>query len=54
MANIVLTFFDEQFPARWIRRESQYITWPARSPDITPPDFLLWEFVKDQVYRTPV
>ena len=23
-------------------------------PDATPPDFLLWGFVKDQVYRTPV
>ena len=23
-------------------------------PDLTPPDFFLWGFVKDQVYRTAV
>ncbi|KAJ4426428.1 hypothetical protein ANN_27242 [Periplaneta americana] len=53
-ANMVRTFLDEQFPARWIGRGSPYITWPARSPDLTPPDFFLWGFLKDQVYRTPV
>ena len=50
-SNIVRTFLDEQSPARWIGRESPYITWPARSPDLTLPDFFLWGFVKDQVYR---
>jgi hypothetical protein len=30
------------------------IPWPPRSPDITPPDFFLWGYVKDTVYRTPV
>ena len=31
------------------------ITWPARSPNLTPPDFFfLWVFGKYQVYRTPV
>ena len=53
-ANIDRTFFDEQFPARWIGRESPYITWPARSPDLTSPDFLLWGIVTDQVYRTQI
>ncbi|PSN56423.1 hypothetical protein C0J52_09516, partial [Blattella germanica] len=24
------------------------------SPDLTPPDFFLWGFVKDHFYRTPV
>ena len=38
-ANIVRTFLDEQFPARWIGRGSPYITWPARSSDLSPP---LW------------
>ena len=38
-ANIVLTFLDGQFSARWIGREPLYVTWPARSPDLTPPDF---------------
>ena len=53
-ANIVRRFLDEQFPARWIGRGSPRITWPARSPDLTPPDFFLRGFVKDQVYRTSV
>ena len=24
--------------------------WPARSPDLTPPDFFLWGVLKDDVY----
>ena len=38
-ANIVRIFLEEQFPARSIGTGSQYITWPARKPDLTPPDF---------------
>ena len=30
------------------------ITWPARSPDLTPSDFLLWMFLTDQDHWTPV
>jgi hypothetical protein len=25
-------------------------TWPPRSPDATPCDFFVWDYVKDQVY----
>ena len=53
-ANIVRTFLDEEFPARYIGRGSSYITWPARSPHLTPLNFCQWGFVNDQVYRTPV
>ena len=53
-ANIVRTFLDEQFPARWIGKGSPYITWPAISQDLTPTEFFLWGFVKDQVHRAPV
>ncbi|RWS01672.1 uncharacterized protein B4U80_05019, partial [Leptotrombidium deliense] len=28
------------------------INWPARSPDLTPPDFFLWGFLKNTVYRS--
>ena len=52
--NIIRTFLDNQFPAWWIGRRSPYGTWPTRSPNLTPTDFFLWGFVKDQVYRTPV
>ena len=27
------------------------IAWPARSPELTVPDFFLWGFLKDRVYR---
>ena len=26
--------------------------WPARSPDLTPCDFFLWGYVKEEVYKT--
>ena len=35
-------------------RGSPYITWPARSPNLTPSDFFPVGFFKDQVYWTPV
>jgi len=25
--------------------------WPARSPDLTPCDFFLWDWAKEEVYR---
>jgi hypothetical protein len=28
--------------------------WPPRSPDLTPIDFFLWGFVKDNVYVPPL
>jgi hypothetical protein len=27
------------------------IAWPARSPNLTVPDFFLWGFLKDHVFR---
>jgi hypothetical protein len=27
------------------------IAWPARSPDLAVPDFFLWGFLKDRVFR---
>ena len=27
------------------------IAWPARSPELTVPDFLLWGFLKDRVFQ---
>ena len=27
------------------------IVWPARSPDLTVPDFFLWGFLKDRVFQ---
>ena len=41
------------FPNRWIGRDGP-ISWPPRSPDLTPLDFFLWCYVKDRVFVTPV
>jgi hypothetical protein len=38
------------FPGWRIRRGGP-ISWPPRSPDLTPLDFFLWGYAKDQVYR---
>jgi hypothetical protein len=34
------------FPDRVISRE----LWPSRSPDLTPPDFFLWGYLKGRAY----
>jgi len=49
----VRRFLDATFPNWWIGRDGP-TTWPPRSPDITPLDFLLWRYVKDKVFSTPV
>ena len=45
-------------PQCWIGRFRQddiaLMRWPPRSPDLTPCDFFLWEFVKDTVFVPPV
>ena len=44
---------DATFPNRWIGRDGT-TPWPPLSPDITPLNFLLWGYVKDKVFSTPV
>ena len=49
----VRDWLDETFPGTWIGRGGP-IPWPPRSPDLTPPDFYLWGYLKSKVYaRTP-
>ena len=43
---------NEVFPNRWIGRGGP-ISWPPRSPDITPLDYFLWGYVKSKVYSSP-
>ena len=47
----VREFLNVQFQNRWIGRNGPQ-NWPPRSPDLTAPDFFLWEYVKGIVYNT--
>lgn len=44
---------NQMFGERWIGRYGPQ-RWPARSPDLTPLDFFLWGFIKDEVYSQDV
>lgn len=46
-AHSSLRFLEETFSSRIISRG----LWPARSPDLTPPDFYLWGALKGKVYK---
>jgi hypothetical protein len=39
-----------EFPNRLISRFGD-VNWPSRSPDLSPPDFFLWGYLKNRVYR---
>ena len=45
-------------PQRWIGRMGPEVlvlhSWPPKSPDMTPCDFLLWGYVKERVYVPPL
>lgn len=45
------TVLDQMFNGRWIGRGGP-VHWPARSPDLTSPDFFLWGYLKGKVYET--
>ena len=49
----VVSYLNRKYPGKWIGRGGP-IKWPSRSPDLTPCDFFLWGYIKDQVYKTPV
>jgi len=39
-----------EFPNKLISRNSTF-RWPPRSPDLTAPDFFLWGYCKQEVYK---
>ena len=47
---VVREWLDEWFPNMWIGRRGP-IEWPPRSPDLTPPDFFLWGYLRDKIYQ---
>lgn len=50
---VVRDWLDINYPGRWIGRGGP-VPWPPRSPDLTPLDFFVWGYVKENVYREPV
>lgn len=48
----VCAWLDRTFDGRWIGFRGE-VEWPARSPDLTPLDFFLWGYLKENVYATP-
>ncbi|GFX43429.1 transposable element Tcb1 transposase [Trichonephila clavipes] len=52
-ARHVREHLDRTFPNRWIGRGGP-VTWPPRSPDLSPLDLFLWGAMKGLVYDTPV
>ena len=48
-AIVVREWLNEHFPGRWLGRRGPH-EWPARSPDLTPCNFFLWDWLKEQVY----
>jgi hypothetical protein len=46
----VREWFDMHFEGRWIGRRGP-LEWPARSPDLTSTDFVLWGVLKDLVCK---
>ncbi|XP_077511001.1 uncharacterized protein LOC144121701 [Amblyomma americanum] len=50
-ASKVRQWLNEEFPGRWMGRGSPNMSWPPRSPDLTPCDFFVWGYIKSRVYR---
>ena len=46
----VTAWLDRNFNQRWIGRRGP-TEWPARSPDLSPPDFFMWGHIKNLVYK---
>lgn len=46
----VRNFLNENLPGGWIGRDSPFIRWPPRSPDLTVVDFFVWGHLKDRLY----
>lgn len=51
--NIVVHYLNNRFGESWLGTNGP-VRWPARSPDLTPLDFFIWDHLKEKVYRTPV
>ena len=50
-ANITIKWLKDHFKSRIISKKCA-IEWPPLSPDLSPPDYFLWGFLKDRVYAS--
>lgn len=54
----VRDFLNTRLKNRWIGRggddDEKFLSWPPRSPDLTPCDFFVWGYVKDEVFTPPL
>jgi hypothetical protein len=48
-ALIVREFLKDTYNNHWCGHDGP-IPWPSKSPDLTPPDIFVWEYVKLHVY----
>lgn len=48
-ARQTIDLLNEMFPGRLVSKNGDF-DWPPRSPDLTPPDFFLWGYLKGKVY----
>ena len=48
-SKVARRWLDHTFKERWIGR-ARPTPWPARSSDLSPLDFWLWGYLRDQVY----
>ena len=49
-SNVSLAWLRERFDDKLISRRCD-VEWAAHSPDLNPPDFYLWGYLKDNVYE---
>jgi hypothetical protein len=52
-SHLVIHHLNLSFSAQWIS-SSGHFQWPPRSPDLTPLDFCLWEWMESEVYNEKV
>ena len=52
-AKSLRSWLNDKFDNRWIGRGGS-TSWDPRSPDMTPLDFFLWDYIKNNVYKNNI
>ena len=51
-SRITIDFLNKLFPGRLMSKSGD-LDWPPRSPDLTPPDFFLWNNIRAEIAAIP-